>query len=104
MFQITHKDLGVIKKGVLIKIQFPYTDINLVLRVEAGCDCSEVHNDSKNKQIVVSYTPNGIPKHLVEAGQRSFTPVKEVIITYNIKDGGESLVQRLTFSGTIKEI
>lgn len=84
-----HIDLGDIKVGKKQTIIFSSTkELDNIINLESSCGCSTPSYSKENKQMVVIFTPGGIPKHLKSVGV--YTTTKSITITYS--DGSSEVL------------
>ena len=76
-------DLGTILEKVTVTVGFEALRDLEIKNVQASCECSKPLYDSKNKRVLVNYTPYGVPVHLKHQGYYNSTQT----ITVNYKDG-----------------
>lgn len=102
MFTITKKELGTLKVGKEVSVEYPYTDIKIITRMESPCDCSVPHDIRTNNKVIIKYTPKPIPQHLKLEGKKSYKVEKT--ITVNFLDSNKvNRIQNLVFTATIIE-
>lgn len=106
MWKETIKNLGELKVGIEQIITFEYEGpININRNrwgkpdIQTSCGCtSAIFRDNF---LIVKYTPNQIPKHLVAEGKTSYSTRKTITIGY-IDSTGESKRDTLSFTALIK--
>lgn len=102
MFTVTKKELGTLKVGREVTIEYPYTDIKVITSMQSPCDCSVPHDIRTNHKVVVKYTPKPIPQHLKLEGKKSY--IVQKTITVNFLDNNKvNRIQNLIFTATIVE-
>jgi hypothetical protein len=100
MFKITNIDLGIVRVGGTITLEFPYENISRITDMESSCGCGIPSNIATKNKVTVDYTPKPVPGHLKRKGQYSTT--KMIKVNY-ITPHGERGYQELTFSAIIKD-
>jgi len=98
----THKDLGQIKVGKRLTVQFSipkYLNIRTVnLSTSCGCTDAKWTDTESQRFIEVSYTPSSIPYHLKAQG--SYTTFKSITALFHMEQGLTEEV-KFSFSATI---
>lgn len=85
------------------EIQFHYhygDEVKLITSITSPCGCTRVTNDSEFRNIVVNYTPQDIPIHIIKQGRNFYDTVKIITITY-LNTSDAELVQKLVFTAKI---
>lgn len=104
MFVRTSHDFGTVKVGVLLEVEFPYTeDIAYISQFKNPCDCSDVSNHPKERKVVVKYRPAPIPPHLKNNGVTQVSIAKVIEVKFNTTDGIGDLTQNLAFTALVTE-
>lgn len=101
MFNPTHIDLGEIRAGIEVKIEFPYTDIQVIKSTEVSCDCTSVIIDGNRKVLIAVYKPNSISQHLAAQGETRQRITKVVKLVYDDTFGLQNIAETLSFSATV---
>lgn len=89
-------DLGTLRVGQVTKVTFIYLGDKVITSVKATCGCSVPIYNLEEKSLVVIYTPNPIPPHLIFQNKHSYHSDKFIMVTY--QDGQ---IEKLTFTATI---
>lgn len=97
MFNVTAKDIGTVHVAKEVVIEFPYTNIFTIDRIESPCDCAKVYNHVKEKKLVIKYLPKKV-KHLT-----TYETTKRFTISYT-PTGGIEGVQTISIQFTAKVI
>lgn len=86
MFKVINLSLGNIKIGEEQTVYFPYEGIHTIHSMVSSCDCSVPVNEKNKSQIMVKYTPKGVPKHLTQKGVHEYTVKKIVTVVYSTQE------------------
>lgn len=89
------------KVGVKETLIFSYDeDTSVVTKVEVPCICSAAKFNNKEKQVIIEYTPQDIPKHLLQDGKDSYSTTKSIKVWYTDKDDSQH-EQTLLFTANV---
>lgn len=102
MFTYTSTLVGPLLPKQKIKIEFPYTGIN-VTEVSSTCGCSEPTNHPESNKISVVFTAQEIPPQVKAQGKFSITLEKKLKVKYYITDPNQILETTVGFKATITE-
>lgn len=72
--------IGDVKVGVKTVIKFKAVNISKIRTLQSSCGCSTPRYDEETKEIIVSFTPNPIPRHL--RGQGYYKATKTITVAY----------------------
>lgn len=92
----TKIDLGTLRVNQVTEVIFNYIGTKEITQVQATCGCSKPIYNPEVKQLVVKYTPNPIPPHILFQNKHSYHSDKYILVTY--QDG---TIEKLTFTATI---
>lgn len=97
MFLKTKVEVGRVKQGSSVIVNFPYDDETVEVRsMESSCGCGLPYNNIYEKKVWVNYTANTID-HLPD---QSIRTEKTVSVVY-INKQGLAVTEVLTFTATI---
>lgn len=102
MFPSISRSLGVIKQGTTHIIEYPYTNIEKIIKITPPCTCTDTVNDVPTQRISVKYKVPEIPVHLIAKGLRSMKTDKWISVIFTSKtepDREQTIV--LGFNATI---
>lgn len=92
MFKVFSKDLGVVKKGQTLKIEFPFENVKSIDKLEY-CNCMIVQIKMKQQMIYVEYVVPAIPQHLKDRAYWDNGKTITVYYTPSPSEDGTSVPQ-----------
>jgi len=101
MFKTTTQALGSVKAGTKHQITFPYEDIETIHAINLGCGCTSAYNDPNIQSVVVNYTAQQVPQHLLNLSQYHYTAKKTLYVVYNPKGEQQAISTTLSFEVTV---
>jgi hypothetical protein len=105
MFPVSHKDLGTLRAGIRIAVDFPYTDnIATLTNIRSPCDCTDSNYLPNERVVRIYYTPKAVPEHLRLENKNSYNTQKTFTVTFTTKDNpGNTQTAVLIFTAKIVE-
>ena len=71
-------DLGKVKAGESINVEFEYLSDGKYSSSSTSCGCTVANWKSDTKTLQTVYTPNKVAKHLKDAGQNYYNSIKYI--------------------------
>ena len=68
MWKNENLDLGNLKEGEPVLVNFEYITDGRFISASSSCGCSVPNWDNEKKVLEVTFTPGAVPKHLEEQG------------------------------------
>lgn len=99
MWEIFKQDLGVIKAKNTILVKFKIPEGMKITHVALSCDCSTYKIDKDTQELVITYVPKTVPKHILKI-RNYYHSAKNATVTSIV--GGKTRVDVLVFSATVK--
>lgn len=100
MFTHTHLNVGPLLPKQKTTLEYPYNGINII-SLSASCGCSNVRDVKEKSRVVVDFTANDIPPHLLDKG--GYTTEQHVIVNYTIENSVDVQTLKLTFKAIVHD-
>src|SRR5687767_290925 len=102
MFQKTNVDLGIIFGKRTYKVEFPYDEGDVIVKIESPCDCSIPFDVRTERKVIIEFTPAKVPAHLLQKGQTSYVARKVIKVHFNpISQPGVEKYEELIFTAVV---